>query len=313
MNIIVTGGCGFVGGHLCKYLKDIGHTVTIVDCLTYAADPEAANGFEFVKALCQSLNPSKLLKNGYDAIVHLAAQSHVDNSIEAPRLFFEANVLGTINMLEVARFLKIKTFIQFSTDECTGSLKFGEPRATEYSPMKPSSPYAASKASAELAALSYYRTYGLDVRVIRSTNLYGSRQHVEKMIPRAITYCLTGRPIKIFGTGDNVRSWLNVGDILDGVELVLRKGEPGQTYSFGGEEYANIRVAEAIIEKLGGSIECGKDRQGHDKRYAVDTSRAEDLGWKRECSLIDDLSGLIAWYKNNRKWWEASISRGGLW
>lgn len=313
MNILVTGGAGFLGRHLCKYLKDVGHSITIVDCLTYAADPEVVKEYEFVNKLCQSLNPSSLPNKQYDVLIHLASDSHVDNSIEYPRRFVESNVVGTLNMLEVARFLKIKTFVQMSTDEVTGPIAFDAPRTHEKSPMNTSSPYAASKAGAELLALSYRKTYGMDVRVVRSTNLYGCGQHPEKFLPRSITHGLLGWPIKVFGNGENRRSWLSVLDLCDGFDLVINKGKPGEVYSFGGVEHSNNNLAGAIAETLKVSVERVADRPGHDSRYSMDTSKVEALGWKRECSLIDNLPALIHWYDKNRAWWDQAVKRGGKW
>ncbi len=322
MNVLVTGGCGFIGSNLVKYLRRHRPAWKVVnlDKLTYAgnlenlADLEDDAGHHFARADisdCDAVQPL-IRSHSIDAIVHLAAESHVDRSILGPDVFIHTNVLGTQILLEACQQTGVKRFLMVSTDEVYGSLG-ATGRFTESSPLAPSSPYSASKASADLLALAYHRTYGVDVVVTRCSNNYGPYQFPEKLIPLMIVNALHDEPLPVYGDGGNVRDWLNVVDHCQALMLALEKGRAGEIYNIGGgTELRNIDIVKRILallskpEKL---IRFVKDRPGHDRRYAIDASKARaELGWSPAHTFEQGLEETVRWYVENRSWWQNVIS-----
>lgn len=315
MKIAVTGGAGFIGSHFIRHIlkKHPGYKILNVDKLTYAGNPENLEEVEnhpdyaFVKEdICNKKSVEKAVK-GCDVIVNFAAESHVDRSIDEPEVFLKTDVTGTFNLLEICRNTGIKKYIQISTDEIYGSADGGE-TFSEGSPLNPSNPYSASKAAADLLVLSYYRTYGLSVNVIRSTNNYGPNQYPEKFIPLFITNAIEDKQLPLYGDGRNVRDWLFVEDNCTGIDTVLHKGMDGEIYNVAGEnEKENIFIAKKIIEHLGKTeqlIQFVKDRPGHDRRYSISCEKIKKLGWEQKISLEDGLRLTVDWYKTHRDWWE---------
>jgi len=315
MKIAVTGGAGFIGSHFIKYIlgKYPGYRVLNIDKLTYAGNPENLDevknnqDYSFVKEdICDRKEIEKAVE-GCDVIVNFAAESHVDRSIDEPEVFLKTDVFGTFNLLEICRSRGIGKYIQIGTDEIYGSADGGE-TFSEESPLNPSNPYSASKASADLLVLSYCRTYGLPVNVIRSTNNYGPNQYPEKFIPLFITNAVEDKRLPLYGDGRNVRDWLFVRDNCAGIDAVLHKGRDGEVYNIAGEnEKENIFVARKILEYLGKPeelIQFVKDRPGHDRRYSISCEKVKKLGWTQNTSLEDGLKMTVEWYKSHRNWWE---------
>jgi dTDP-glucose 4,6-dehydratase len=338
MRILVTGGAGFIGSHYVRMLLDGelaepepgaaggrgnagsaaggGDKVTVLDKLTYSGNranlPQAAPGLEFVHGdVCDPDLVHELLP-GHDAVVHFAAESHVDRSIAAPGDFFRTNVIGTQVLLDAALRHGLERFVQVSTDEVYGSIDSGS--WTEESPVAPNSPYAASKAGADLLVRSYWRTHGLNVSVSRCSNNYGPRQHTEKLIPLFVTNLLEGRPVPLYGDGHNIREWLHVRDHCRAVHRVLLKGGPGEVYNVGGgNARTNLALAERLVELCGAdpsAIVRVEDRLGHDDRYALDDRRIRDeLGYAPQVPLEEGLAETVAWYRDNPGWWQAVKQR----
>ncbi|HKD43294.1 MAG TPA: dTDP-glucose 4,6-dehydratase [Myxococcaceae bacterium] len=322
MNVLVTGGCGFIGSNLVKYLRRQRPAWKVVnlDKLTYCGnlenltDLEDDAGHHFARAdiADRSAVQPLLRSHSIDAIVHLAAESHVDRSILGPDVFIHTNVLGTQVLLEACQQTGVKRFLMVSTDEVYGSLG-ATGRFTESSPLAPSSPYSASKASADLLALAYHRTFGVDVVVTRCSNNYGPYQFPEKLIPLMIVNALHDEPLPVYGDGGNVRDWLNVVDHCQALVLALEKGRAGEIYNIGGgAEMKNIDIVKRILallskpEKL---IRFVKDRPGHDRRYAIDASKAKaELGWSPAHTFEQGLEETVRWYVDNRSWWQNVIS-----
>ena len=316
MRYFVTGGAGFIGSNYVEHLfQNVeGVTgVTIYDKFTYAANPK--NYQEFVRdprlsVIKGDICDSKLLEKsmaGHDFVVHFAAESHVDRSIDDAAAFVKTNVLGTFRVLEASHKVGIRTVIHVSTDEVYGSLSEGS--ADETFPLQPNSPYAASKASSDLLARSYFVTHGLDVRTTRCCNNYGKNQYPEKVIPVFINKLRTGSRLPIYGDGTNVREWIHVSDHARGIQTVLEKGSSGEIYNIGtGSHLSNNDLASEIIKILGLDENMKSyvtDRQGHDFRYSVDSRRIESLGFERKISFIDGLKATINWYDANAGWWDA--------
>jgi len=311
----VTGGAGFIGSnyveHLFQSVKDV-TGVTIYDKFTYAASPK--NYQEFVddsrlSVIKGDICDSNLLENsmaGHDYVVHFAAESHVDRSIDEASVFVKTNVLGTFNVLEASRKVGIRTVIHISTDEVYGSLSEGS--ADETYPLMPNSPYAASKAASDLLARSYFVTHGLDVRITRCCNNYGKRQYPEKVIPVFINKLISGRQLPIYGDGKNVREWVHVSDHARGIQITLEKGSPGEIYNIGtGSLLSNNDLASEIIKAMGldeNMKSYVRDRQGHDFRYSVDSQKLKSLGFERRIDFNDGLKATIEWYPANPGWWE---------
>jgi dTDP-glucose 4,6-dehydratase len=309
--ILITGGAGFIGSNLVHFLQrqnmslsqDI--QITVLDALTYAGslsnldDIPNPKSFKFVHGDVRDWEIVKTLVSSHDVIYHLAAESHVDRSITSPGVFVETNVQGTLNLLEACRQFS-KRLVLVSTDEVYGSLSEGF--ATEEFPLKPSSPYSASKASADLLALAYHKTYGIDVVITRCTNNYGPRQFPEKLIPQSIIKIFQNKKIPIYGTGLNVRDWIHVDDHCLGLSLAMDKGRSGKIYNFGNVDVlTNLEVINLLLSSLSASkelIEFVEDRLGHDFRYAVDSSlAARELGWKPVHSFAESIIAIVDWYK----------------
>src|ERR1051326_578878 len=322
MTLLVTGGCGFIGCNFVQYMleKHPEETIVNLDKLTYAGNLENLQSIEghpryqFIKGdICdRSVVESAVRQHSVDAIVNFAAESHVDRSIVGPAVFIETNVAGTGVLLEVARECGIKRFVQVSTDEVYGSLG-AEGKFLENSTVQPNSPYAASKASADLLAFAYHHTHGLPVVVTRCSNNYGPFQFPEKLIPLMIARIVDGRPVPVYGDGLNVRDWLHVEDHCSAIDLVLRNGKVGEVYNVGGNnEWKNIDVVRLVLQKMGkpeSPISFGKDRLGHDRRYAIDASKINrDLGWKPSISFEQGLADTVDWYTGHEAWWRRIIS-----
>lgn len=317
MNILVTGGAGFIGANFVRRLLARGEDrVVNLDLLTYAGNLENLAGLEahpryrFARGDVGDggLVDSLLAAEKIDAVVNFAAESHVDRSLEAPRTFLETNVLGTQTLLDAARAAGVGRFVQVSTDEVYGSLG-AEGRFTETSPLAPNSPYAASKAAADLVCRAYHKTFGLPVMVTRCSNNYGPYQFPEKLIPLMIANALEDRPLPVYGDGRNVRDWLHVEDHCAAVELVLREGRPGEVYNVGGEnEWPNLEIVKLLLRLLGkpeSLIRFVPDRPGHDRRYAIDAGKLRrELGWAPALPFADGIAATVAWYREHRPWWE---------
>ena len=334
MRLLVTGGAGFIGSHFVRRQlatptvsdalgeePDHGEHVvelTVFDALTYAGNKdnlaEVAGDprYRFVHGDIADPDAVAKVVPGHDAIVNFAAESHVDRSIAGPAEFVRTNVLGTQVLLEAARAGDIGRFLQVSTDEVYGSISSGS--WDENSPLAPNSPYAASKAAADLVALAYARTYDLDVVLTRGSNTYGPRQHPEKLIPLFITKLIEGRTVPLYGDGGNSRDWLHVDDHCRGIELALLRGRSGAVYHVGGgTEPTNLELTNRLLEAMGAGpdrIEQVQDRRGHDRRYALDSSRAEaELGYVPRTPFESGLAETVQWYRDNRPWWELLKAR----
>ncbi|WP_371578380.1 dTDP-glucose 4,6-dehydratase [Streptomyces sp. NBC_01314] len=319
MRIMVTGGAGFIGSHYVRTLLLGGYpgsdsvSVTVLDNLTYAGNranlPPSHPRLDFVRGdVC---DPSLLreLLPGHDAVVHFAAESHVDRSLVSAGEFIRTNVGGTHAVLDAALATGVPRAVHISTDEVYGSIDHGS--WTEESPLLPNSPYAASKAAADLVARSYFRTYGLDVSITRCSNNYGPYQHPEKLIPLFVTHLLEGRTVPLYGTGDNRREWLHVDDHCRAVHRVLLGGRAGEVYNIGsGSEYSNLSVTERLVELCDAdrsAIRYVTDRKGHDRRYALDDTKIrEELGYAPAISFVDGLADTVDWYRSNPAWWKAA-------
>ncbi|MBS3063562.1 MAG: dTDP-glucose 4,6-dehydratase [Candidatus Diapherotrites archaeon] len=318
--ILVTGGAGFIGSNFIRYLMQAqpGIRVVNLDKLTYAGnkdnlrDLERNPRYRFIKGdICLRYAVKQAIK-GCDAVINFAAESHVDRSIHDPMPFVRTDIQGTLNLLEEARTHKVERFIQISTDEVYGSVEKGSSRETDA--LKPRNPYSASKAGADLLALSYFTTYGLPVLVTRSSNNFGPYQFPEKIVPLFLTNLLRGRKVPLYGDGKNVRDWLYVLDNCTAIERVLLDGKPGEVYNVGGgNEVKNIDLARRLLKGLGldeERIEWVKDRPGHDRRYSLDSSKIKKLGWKPAHKFGDALKATMDWYKAHNAWWEPLVHKG---
>jgi len=313
--ILVTGGAGFIGSNFIRLIlaKTRVKRLINLDKLTYSGNSENLKDikhnrkYQFVKGdICDKKLVDKLTKKS-DIIINFAAESHVDRSIKYPFDFVKTNILGTQVLLDAARKNKIKRFIHISTDEVYGSVQKGY--SDENSQLKPNSPYAASKAAADLLVRSYYVTYKMPVIITRSSNNFGPYQYPEKIIPLFITNALEGKKLPLYADGLNVRDWIYVEDNCDAIRFVADKGELGEVYNIGGgNEVKNIKLTKMILELMGKSekwIKFVKDRPGHDKRYALDSYKIYKLGWRpSSSSLYKKIEHTVEWYKRNRKWWE---------
>ena len=321
MRILVTGGAGFIGSNFIHFLlgKRPDWQIINLDKLTYAgnlanlSDIVDDNRYQFVKGdICDDGDVAGVFRNGFDYVVNFAAESHVDRSLYEPSLFLRTNILGTQVLLENSLKSGVKRFAQISTDEIYGSLgPVGY--FAEDSPMAPNSPYAASKASADLLCRSYYKTFNMPVVVTRAGNNYGPYQFPEKLIPFFLTRALKDEPLPLYGDGLNVRDWLYVEDHCEGILTVLEKGRDGESYNIGGgNERTNLEITKKILEILGKSeslIEFVKDRPGHDRRYALDYRKVKmELGWQPKKEFSQGLSETIEWYRKNRQWWRDILS-----
>jgi len=338
MKLLVTGGAGFIGSAVVRLAVSRGHEVVNLDALTYAACLEnvasvsASPLYTFEQADIRDLPALEAIfqKHQPDAVMHLAAESHVDRSIDGPQAFIETNVMGTYNMLQAARHYwegrgkpKDFRFHHISTDEVFGSLG-ATGQFTEETPYDPRSPYSASKASSDHLVRAWAETYGLPVVLTNCSNNYGPFHFPEKLIPVVILSALAGKPIPIYGKGENVRDWLYVEDHADALLLVLEKGALGRSYNIGGEnERSNLELVQTICtildalkpasEPYADLIEFVSDRPGHDLRYAIDPTRIrEELGWRPSVTVEEGLEKTVRWYLENEEWWQPLLARAGV-
>lgn len=321
MTLIVTGGAGFIGSNFIFYILERGSGTRVVclDKLTYAGNLATLApvmnrpDFRFVQGdICDREAVHRLFEEEHpDAVVNFAAESHVDRSISAPEVFLQTNIQGTAVLMDACREYGMVRFHQVSTDEVYGDLPLDRPELlfTEETPLQASSPYSASKASADLLALAYHRTYGLPVTISRCSNNYGPYQFLEKLIPLTLTNALENKPLPVYGNGCNVRDWLYVEDHCKAIDLILHRGQPGEIYNVGGHnEVRNIDIVKLICRELSkpeSLITYVADRKGHDLRYAIDPSKIQrELGWAPETSFEAGLRNTIRWYLEHRGWWE---------
>ena len=325
MKLFITGGAGFIGSNFIFYMRRThpDYDLVCLDKLTYAGNLETLapvmNGpkFKFVRI---DISDRKAVYDLFEAekpdvVVNFAAESHVDRSIENPAVFLETNVMGTQVLLDACRIFGVSRFHQVSTDEVYGDLPLDRPELmfTEQSLLHPSSPYSASKASADLLCLAYFRTYGMPITISRCSNNYGPYQFPEKLIPLMIANCTADKPLPVYGQGLNVRDWLYVEDHCSAIDLILQGGKEGQVYNIGGHnEMRNIDIVKLIVHTLGRSEELityVTDRKGHDMRYAIDPSFIhKELGWLPQTRFENGIVKTIQWYMDNRSWWENILS-----
>ncbi|MBR0456972.1 MAG: dTDP-glucose 4,6-dehydratase [Firmicutes bacterium] len=325
MTIIITGGAGFIGSNFIFYMLKAypDYRIICVDNLTYAGNLSTLRSvlsepnFRFVKLdICDREGVYKLFEEERPGIVvNFAAESHVDRSIEDPSIFLQTNIIGTSVLMDACRKYGINRYHQVSTDEVYGDLPLDRPDLffTESTPIKTSSPYSSSKASADLLTMAYHRTFGLPVTISRCSNNYGPYQFPEKLIPLMIANCLANKELPVYGEGINVRDWLYVEDHCKAIDLIVHKGRVGEVYNVGGHnEMRNIDIVKMICKELGkpeSLITYVTDRKGHDMRYAIDPSKIHDeLGWFPETNFENGIIKTIKWYLDNRGWWEEIIS-----
>jgi dTDP-glucose 4,6-dehydratase len=307
VRVLVTGGCGFIGSHFVKRLVATGDDVVVLDKLTYSGNPANLDGVphEFVHGDITGPEVVAKAAAGCDAVVNFAAETHVDRSILAAGDFIRTDVYGTQVLLEWARGSGAR-FVQVSTDEVYGDVPPGA-SSSEDDPLRPSSPYAASKAGGDLQVLAYVRTFGVNASITRGSNTYGPNQYPEKIVPLFITNVLEGRPVPVYGDGHQTRDWLHVDDHCSAVDLVLRRGDAGEVYNVGGsDERVNIDVTRRILELAGGDaslIRHVEDRPGHDRRYSLDTEKLRRFGWSPQRTFEEGLADTIEWYRERRDWW----------
>lgn len=319
MRILVTGAAGFIGSNFVRnlladnYAGWEGARVTALDKLTYAGNrdnlPAAHERLEFVRGDICDQDLLRELLPGHDAVVHFAAESHVDRSLQGAGPFFRTNVLGTQTLFDAVLGSGVERVVHVSTDEVYGSIAEGS--WTEDLPLLPNTPYAASKAGSDLVARTYWRTHGVNVSVTRCSNNYGPYQHPEKAIPLFVTNLLEGRPIPLYGDGRNIREWLHVDDHCRGIHRVLDGGRPGEIYNIGGgNEYTNLALTEKLLELTGAGPEMihrVPDRKAHDLRYSIDESKIrEELGYTPLTGFEEGLAKTVAWYRDNPDWWKAA-------
>ncbi|MET7396170.1 dTDP-glucose 4,6-dehydratase [Dactylosporangium sp. NPDC005572] len=328
MRILVTGGAGFIGSHYVRTLLQGGYSayagaqVTVLDKLTYSGNldnllPVASDpSYTFVQGdICDADLVAQVLP-GHDAVVHFAAESHVDRSILGAGPFVTTNVLGTQVLLDAALRAGVGRFLHVSTDEVYGSIAEGS--WTEDWPLAPNSPYSASKAGSDLLALAYHRTHGMDLVVTRCSNNYGQYQFPEKVIPLFVTNLLDGKKVPLYGDGGNIRDWLHVSDHCAGIQLALEKGRSGEVYHIGGgEELTNRELTEQLLAACGRdwdtSVEYVEDRKAHDRRYSLSIEKIQnELGYVPAVSFNRGIADTVAWYRDNRSWWEPLKNRAAL-
>jgi dTDP-glucose 4,6-dehydratase len=307
MRVLVTGGCGFIGSHFVKRLVSEGDEVVVLDKLTYSGNPANIEGVACELVEADIADPEAVARagRGCRAVVNFAAESHVDRSILEAGAFIRTDVYGTHVLLEWVRETGAR-FVQVSTDEVYGDVPMGV-SSREDDPLRPSSPYSASKAGGDLQVLAYVRTYGVNASITRGANTYGPNQYPEKLIPLFVTNALDGLPLPVYGDGRQRREWLHAEDHCAGIELVLREGEPGGAYNVSGEELENLDVVRRIVELTGASaalVRHVEDRPGHDRRYSVDASPLRALGWEPRRAFGEALVETVEWYRDNRSWWE---------
>jgi dTDP-glucose 4,6-dehydratase len=315
MRWLVTGGLGFIGSHFIRLVLRERPNVEIVnfDAVTYAGNPEnlrdveADDRYRFVKGdVCNAGAVRAALEGSADAIVNFAAETHVDRSILDPREFLRTDALGTLVLLEVARELAVRRFLQVSTDEVYGDVARGESLETD--PVAPRSPYAASKAAADLVALAYHTTYDVPVVITRGSNTYGPNQYPEKIVPLFVTNLIDDRPVPVYGDGLQIRDWLHVEDHAKAILHALERGTPGNVYNAaGGAPHTNIELTRVLMDLCGRSMDTHvnhvADRAGHDRRYAVSAKKLHALGWQPQIAFAEGIARTVAWYRANESWW----------
>ncbi len=313
--VLVTGGAGFIGSHYVHHAL-AAHPdwrVTVLDKLTYAGNPanlEDLKGnprYLFLKGdIASKTDVERAMEGGVDILMNFAAETHVDRSIGDPEGFIRTDIYGAYTLLEAARERKVKAFVQISTDEVYGSVASGQSRETDA--LMPSNPYSASKAAADRLAYSYFATYRLPVFISRASNNFGPRQYPEKVIPLFVTNALSDEPLPLYGDGQNVRDWLYVTDHCAALDVMLERGTPGEVYNIGGgSERRNIEITEMILDRLRKPrtlLRHVQDRPGHDRRYALDCSRIQALGWSPRVRFEEGLERTVSWYAENRAWWQ---------
>ncbi|MGA7469790.1 MAG: dTDP-glucose 4,6-dehydratase [Halobacteriota archaeon] len=315
MRLLITGGAGFIGSNFVRYMlcKHNEAEITVLDKLTYAGNMSSLKDvladIEFVKGdICDETIVKQSLKD-CDCVINFAAETHVDRSITSSAAFVQTDVLGTHVLLAAAKDYSIERFVQISTDEVYGSIDHGSFKETDS--LHPSSPYAASKAGADLLASSYFTTYDFPCVITRSSNNYGPYQHPEKLIPRFLTSAMRNRELTVYGRGDNVRDWIHVADNCAAIDCVRQIGKMGETYNIGaGNERSNLDMTKAILQLVGkpsSLIAFTANRLGHDQRYSVDCSKIKSLGWQPEISFEDGLTQVARWYQENEWWWSPLI------
>jgi len=317
MKLLVTGGAGFIGSNFVHYMLNRypNYEIMNLDVLTYAGNLENLTEIEdnskytFVKGdIANKELVNSIFENGVDAVIHLAAESHVDRSILDPDIFLKTNVLGTQVLLEEAKKYGVQKFVHVSTDEVYGTL--GESGLfTEETPLAPNSPYSASKAGSDLLVRAYHATFGLPINITRCSNNYGPYQFPEKLIPLIIANALADKPLPVYGDGLNIRDWLYVEDHCSAIDLVLHRGVNGEVYNIGGNnERTNIHIVQRILRELGkpeSLIQYIKDRPGHDRRYGIDATKiTSELGWKPVHNFETGINETISWYLDNQTWWK---------
>ena len=327
MKILVTGGAGFIGSNFVRMALDDrlpgleGASVTVLDALTYSGNlanlaPVAEHPhYEFVHGDIRDTGLLDRMLPGHDAIVHFAAESHVDRSVRDASVFVETNVVGTQRLLDAALRHDVRRFVHVSTDEVYGSIESGS--WAEDRPLEPNSPYSASKAGSDLLARSYHRTHDLDVRITRCSNNYGPYHFPEKLIPLFVTNLIDGASVPLYGDGENVRDWLHDDDHCRGVAHVLTAGRPGEVYNIGGgTELSNRQLTELLLEATDrdwSAVEQVADRKGHDFRYSVDIGKiADELGYAPQVPFEQGLADVVQWYRDHRSWWEPLKERAAL-
>ena len=327
MRLFVTGGAGFIGSNFVRMalrgalvgLEDA--EITVFDALTYSGtltNLEAVKDsprYSFIQGDIRDEGAVKSALPGHDAIIHFAAESHVDRSVNNSRIFVETNVVGTQTLLDQALALGIPRFVHISTDEVYGSIVSGS--WDENEPLLPNSPYSASKAASDLLVRSYFVTHGLNASITRCSNNYGPHHFPEKVIPLFVTNLLDGHPVPLYGDGLNVRDWLHVDDHCRGISLVLQKGQPGEIYNIGGgTELSNTELTDLLLaatDRDKSFVTVVTDRKGHDRRYSVDISKiSQELGYEPQVDFTAGLADVVQWYRDNRQWWEPLKERAGL-
>jgi len=308
MRVLVSGGAGFIGSHFAKRLQAAGDDVRVLDKLTYSGNPAnlADTGIELVEGdICDAQAVADAAA-GVDAIVNFAAETHVDRSILGATDFGRTEFFGTQVLLEEVRRTGVR-FVQVSTDEVYGDLAGGG-SSSENDPIRPSSPYSVAKAAGDLHIPAYARTFGVNASITRGSNTYGPNQYPEKLIPLMTTNALEGEPLPVYGDGRQIRDWLWVEDHCAGIELVLREGASGEVYNVGGDdERENVEIVSRILDLTGADgalVRHVEDRAGHDRRYSLDTGKLRELGWAPQKPFDEGIAETVAWYRDNRAWWE---------
>ena len=312
MRVLITGGCGFIGSEVLRVALEHGHEVVNLDKLTYAGNTanvaELMNDprYSFIHGDIADPEIARQAVQGCEVVINLAAESHVDRSLHNPTEFIETDVVGTATLIMAAREAGVRRFVQVSTDEVYGSIPTGA--FTETDPIRPSSPYSASKAGGDLQALAIHHTFGYDVVITRGSNTYGPRQYPEKLIPLFVTNALDGLPLPVYGDGQQIRDWIHVRDHAEGIWFAMESGEAGEVYNVGGgNEWPNLDITGRILAHTGASddlITYVEDRPGHDRRYALDTSKLRAMGWAPTVDFDEGLEATVAWYRDSRPWWE---------